>query len=240
MNEAIILKSALQWSGALQRKLLASPQFSIELQHYVKRPVSTEQISAWLKELTAGAVDTNIDETKRVLRQLRERVFYTLMVRDTQDAASLQEVVEAMSFLADIAMGEAYRCAMSFLIERHGAPTDPKTGRLLELLIIAMGKWGGKELNVSSDIDFIAIYDVEGETDGKRKISYHEFYQRLVKQINLILSDMTEHGQVFRCDLRLRPDGDSGPLAWSLTAVENYLVLQGREWERYAWLKLAH
>src|SRR5690606_20144148 len=65
----------------------------------------------------------------------------------------------------------------------------------------------------------------------------HEFYNRLVQHIHSILSDITEHGQVFRCDLRLRPDGDAGPLAWSFAAVENYLVLQGREWERYAWLK---
>src|SRR5690606_14535112 len=94
-----------------------------------------------------------------------------------------------------------------------------------------------KELNVSSDIDLIMIYGEEGETTGRRKISHHEFYGRLTQRMMPVLSEIDADGQVFRTDLRLRPDGDSGPLAWSLESLENYLVVQGREWERYAWLK---
>lgn len=237
MSEAIILKSAQQWSGALRRTLMAKPEFGEQLLHYAKRPVDTEQIDQWLRELLNRYPDNDIASCKRILRLLRERVFYTLFIRDLQEAAPLHEVVSAMSYLADLAMAHAYATAMAYLAERHGPPRHPVTGTTQPLLILAMGKWGGYELNVSSDIDFIALYEHEGETDGRRKISYHEFYNRLVQHIHSILSDITEHGQVFRCDLRLRPDGDAGPLAWSFAAVENYLVLQGREWERYAWLK---
>jgi glutamate-ammonia-ligase adenylyltransferase len=100
-----------------------------------------------------------------------------------------------------------------------------------------MGKLGGCELNVSSDIDLIMLYGEEGETDGPRRISHHEFYGRLTRRMMPVLSEVDANGQVFRTDLRLRPDGDSGPLAWSLDALEHYLIGQGREWERYAWLK---
>ncbi len=237
MSKAIILKSALSWSGALRRKLLASPDFATELEEHVRRPVTPELIATWLAGLKALRPDSSIATSKENLRVLRARVFYTLMVRDINESASLNEVVAAMSYLADIAVGDAYNAGMAYLVERHGIPIDFETSRPLELLILAMGKWGGHELNVSSDIDLIALYSQEGETSGPRKISYHEFYSRLVRQISAIISDVNEHGQVFRCDLRLRPDGDAGPLAWSLSAVENYLVSQGREWERYAWLK---
>src|SRR3546814_797899 len=151
--------------------------------------------------------------------------------------ASLQEVVTAMSALADLAVQQAYKSVATSLAETHGAPIDPNTGLPQEMLIVGMGKLGGKELNVSSDIDLIMLYGEEGETTGRRKISHHEFYGRVTQRMMPVLSEIDQYGQVFRSDLRLRPDGDSGPLAWSLDALENYLVTQGREWERYAWLK---
>ncbi|CAM5222988.1 Bifunctional glutamine synthetase adenylyltransferase/adenylyl-removing enzyme OS=Castellaniella defragrans OX=75697 GN=glnE PE=3 SV=1 [Castellaniella defragrans] len=83
----------------------------------------------------------------------------------------------------------------------------------------------------------IQLYEEEGETDGRRRISHHEFYGKVCRLMASLLSELDANGYVFRTDLRLRPDGDSGPLAWSLAALENYLVAQGREWERYAWLK---
>ena len=81
------------------------------------------------------------------------------------------------------------------------------------------------------------LYGEEGETDGPRRISHHEFYGRLTRRMMPVISEVDANGQVFRTDLRLRPDGDAGPLAWSLDALEHYLIGQGREWERYAWLK---
>jgi hypothetical protein len=104
-----------------------------------------------------------------------------------------------------------------------------------------MGKLGARELNVSSDIDLIYVYDEDGETegleDGRGRISHHEYFGRCVKLISALLADVTEHGFVFRIDLARRPHGNSGPPAIPLGALEDYLQLQGREWERFAWLK---
>ncbi|KAG1181696.1 hypothetical protein G6F35_015823 [Rhizopus arrhizus] len=164
-----------------------------------------------------------------VLRKLRERVFSTLIVRDLAGQADLEEVVGAMTTLADIAVAAAYRSVAAELAAVHGVPRDPATGKPQEMLIVGMGKLGGCELNVSSDIDLIMLYGEEGETDGPRRISHHEFYGRLTRRMMPVISEVDANGQVFRTDLRLRPDGDSGPLAWSLDALEHYLIGQGRD-----------
>ena len=100
-----------------------------------------------------------------------------------------------------------------------------------------MGKLGGGELNVSSDIDIVFVYPEEGETDGARRISNHEFFIRLARRIIAAIAEVTADGFVFRVDTRLRPYGDSGPLAVSFDMLEEYFITQGREWERYAWVK---
>ena len=100
-----------------------------------------------------------------------------------------------------------------------------------------MGKLGGGELNVSSDIDLIFVYPEDGETDGPRRLGNHEFFTRLGRRLISIINELTADGYVFRVDMRLRPYGDSGPLVMSFAALEEYLVTQGREWERYAWIK---
>src|SRR5690606_30628272 len=160
-----------------------------------------------------------------------------LMVRDLAGLADLEEVGGAMTALADLAVAGAYRSVAAELAAVHGIPRDPATDAPQEMLIVGMGKLGGGELNVSSDIDLVMLYGEEGGPDGPRRISHHEFYGRLTRRMMPVLSEADEHGQVFRTDLRLRPDGDAGPPAWSLDAFEHYLVAQGREWERYAWLK---
>src|SRR3954452_25239391 len=103
-----------------------------------------------------------------------------------------------------------------------------------------MGKLGARELNVSSDIDLVYVYDEDGETagvDGRGRISLQEFFAKAVRAIYGLIGDTTEHGFVFRVDLALRPNGNSGPPAVSLDALEEYFLVQGREWERFAWLK---
>jgi glutamate-ammonia-ligase adenylyltransferase len=105
------------------------------------------------------------------------------------------------------------------------------------LLVVGMGKLGGRELNVSSDIDLVFVYPEEGETAGPRPLSHHEFFVRLAQRMIRLLADVTPDGQVFRVDMRLRPWGDAGPLATSFDALEQYFLAQGREWERYAWIK---
>ena len=235
------LNAAREWSGVLHRKLDADPLFGEWLSNAADQAVTPERISQWYEELQQASASLAPDAAlRRVLRRLRQRVFYTLMVRDIGGQAAYSEVVQATTSLADLAVGQAYRHTMQDLSQVHGTPIDPETGQAQELLILGMGKLGGKELNVSSDIDLIMLYGNDGETTGRRRISHHEFYGRLTQRMMPLLSEADADGQVFRTDLRLRPDGDSGPLAWSLDALERYLITQGREWERYAWIKARH
>lgn len=233
------LERALHWSGALRRKIVGDTEFEQWLIKASAKPVNATTIRRWLDEIQKqpSALPLSVDDTRRLLRQVRSRIFFTLLVRDINGQAPLREVVSAMSLFADLAVSQAYKSVVADLAETHGMPLDPTTAKPQEMLIIGMGKLGGKELNVSSDIDLIMLYGEEGETTGRRKISHHEFYSRVTQRMMPVLSELDANGHVFRTDLRLRPDGDSGPLAWSLEALENYLITQGREWERYAWLK---
>src|SRR5690606_8886897 len=168
-----------------------------------------------------------------VLRRLRQRVFCAVMVRDLAGLAPLAEVTGAMTALADVAIATAYRSVATDLAATHGMPFEADGSVPQEMLIMGMGKLGGRELNVSSDIDLVMLYGDEGETRGRRPLSHHEFYGRLTRRMMPVISEIDADGHVFRTDLRLRPDGDAGPLAWSLDAFDNYLISQGRAWERY-------
>ena len=238
MTPSPTLAPVLAWSGHLRRRLEALPDLAAWLETARQAPVTPARLAEWRDELAGmdDAAPLPVDACRMVLRKLRERVFCTLIARDLGGQAPLEEVVGAMTALADLAVAETYRSVASELAAVHGVPRDPATGLPQEMLIVGMGKLGGCELNVSSDIDLIMLYGEEGETDGPRRISHHEFYGRLTRRMMPVLSEVDANGQVFRTDLRLRPD-DAGPLAWSLDALEHYLIGQGREWERYAWLK---
>ncbi len=206
----------------------------------------------WLKEALTASVGAAIDADamrdfiaargddeaalRPTLRHLRTWVLCHLAVRDLSGRATLAEVTETMTVLAEVAIRHAHDVLREALVQRYGQPLS-LTGWEQELDIIGMGKLGGRELNVSSDVDLIFIYPEDGDTGGKKTISNFEFFERLGKQIIQALADITEHGQVFRVDMRLRPNGDSGPLVGSFDMLERYLIAQGREWERYAWIK---
>ena len=174
------------------------------------------------------------------LRILRQIVLERTMRLDCAGQANLADVTHAMTDLAELALDEACRYARAELDSRHGAPQG-EGGALVELWVIGMGKLGARELNVSSDIDLIYVYACDGETagtaEGRGRISHHEYFAHAVKMIYALVGEVTEHGCVFRVDLALRPNGNSGPAAVSLAALEEYLQVQGREWERFAWLK---
>jgi glutamate-ammonia-ligase adenylyltransferase len=170
------------------------------------------------------------------LRQLRTQVLLHTIVRDLADIAPLREVTEAMTTLAEVAVGTARDVHAHALGERFGTPRDA-AGAPQRLAVIGMGKVGGHELNVSSDIDLVFTYPEAGQTDGTKSIDAHEFFTRLVQRVAHTLADVTADGFVFRTDLRLRPWGDSGPLAVSLETLEHYFSAHGRPWERYAWVK---
>ena len=188
-------------------------------------------------ERVAGAT-LSFDEAglTRVLRMLRKRVMVKLILRDLNGLGCLEEVMEAMTALAEVCVREAQTCLMHVLQAQFGTPLDI-AGTVQPLLVIGMGKLGGCELNVSSDIDLIFVYPEDGETDGARKLSNHEFFTRLGRRLISMINEATGDGFVFRVDMRLRPYGESGPLVMSFAALEEYLLSQGREWERYAWIK---
>jgi glutamate-ammonia-ligase adenylyltransferase len=177
----------------------------------------------------------------RAMRRVRNLVIASLLTRDLSGRADLDEVVTSMSAFADFALQTHVAAVTAEMIALHGQPIGQESGIPQELIVLGMGKLGGGELNVSSDIDLIFVYPEDGETrttsPEQRQLSNHEFFTRLGKKLIADLSAITEDGFTFRVDMALRPNGASGPLAASFGMVEEYLIVQGREWERYAWVK---
>ncbi len=173
----------------------------------------------------------------RILRQWAMAQFLSL---DCEKNAALESITLGVTHLAELALDEACKQAFADLDVRHGAPLTA-LGERAQFWVVGMGKLGARELNVSSDIDLIYVYDEDGETAGNAqglgKVSVQEYFSRAVKAIYTLVGETTEHGFVFRVDLALRPNGNSGPSVLSLGALEEYLLVQGREWERFAWMK---
>ncbi|MEO8143001.1 MAG: bifunctional [glutamate--ammonia ligase]-adenylyl-L-tyrosine phosphorylase/[glutamate--ammonia-ligase] adenylyltransferase [Betaproteobacteria bacterium] len=163
----------------------------------------------------AGSDSDSEAAFKRRLRRLRQRVLLRTMARDLENRADLEEVCTAMSDLADLSL----RAALRWLRED-------------ELIVVAMGKLGGRELNVSSDIDLVFVHP-----DRRENPADPIKLERTGRKLIALLNDVTEDGFAFRVDMRLRPYGASGALVSSFDALEAYFVSQGREWERYAWIK---
>jgi glutamate-ammonia-ligase adenylyltransferase len=179
-----------------------------------------------------------IDENslKKALRQLRSHVMARLISRDLSGLADLQEVMQTTSHLAECAINTALHYLHSWQAQIYGQPLDV-AGEPQQLIVIGMGKLGGFELNVSSDIDLIFAYASEGVTNGEKSISNQDFFTRLAKKLISAIDEITEDGFVFRVDMRLRPFGSEGALVSNLDALEEYYQNNGREWERYAWIK---
>ena len=206
-------------------------------------------------QLAYDALQASGLDTGAALRVLRQLVMERLVVLDCDEleaptpataSATLGVVTTAMTELAELALDIAICDSRPALDALYGAPQAPcspdaATNARAQLWVVGMGKLGARELNVSSDIDLIYVYDHDGETagraDGRGSISNHEYFAQQVKAIYNLIGDTTEHGFVFRVDLALRPNGNSGPAAVSLNALEEYFQAQGREWERFAWLK---
>src|SRR5512143_342818 len=168
------------------------------------------------------------------LRVARHAVIERLVVLDVEQAAPLETVTSAMTALAEVALERALDQALRDEESVHGAPLDAD-GQRIDFWIVGMGKLGARELNVSSDIDLVYLYGDEGHT--RSGSSAHETFLRVAKRLHALIGEVTDEGFVFRIDLALRPHGNSGPPVASLGALETYFQVQGREWERFAWLK---
>lgn len=170
------------------------------------------------------------------LRRWRRREMVRIAWRDLTGAASLEETLEDLSAFADDAIALALREAWQLTTARYGAPAYAD-GEPMPLVVVGMGKLGGRELNFSSDIDLVFLFPGHGETQHAAPVSHEEFFLRLGQALIRLLAAVTVDGFVFRVDMRLRPFGDSGPLACSFASFEDYLLQHGRDWERYAWVK---
>ncbi len=171
-----------------------------------------------------------------VLRRVRNALMLRLIECDLLHDAPLSEVCRAMVCMAESAIAAALRASQADLSVRHGLPRADD-GSLAALMVIGMGKLGGDELNVSSDIDLVFVFDHDGQSDGAVPLTNFEYFSRQVRAVVALLSQISSEGFVFRVDTRLRPNGDSGPPVVSLAMLEEYFQVQGREWERFAWLK---
>jgi glutamate-ammonia-ligase adenylyltransferase len=235
MTDAASASPAACASRFYQRWIDAAPGREQRVAQLAQLSLACPDFGALLEhELAAGI------PLPRAMRRLRNLLLATLIRRELEGLSNLDEVVSAMTGLADFAIRTHLADLMAELVAAHGMPTGAESGRPQEMMVLAMGKQGGGELNVSSDIDLIFVYPEDGETaagHGQRELSNHEFFVRLGRRLIGALSEVIEDGFTFRVDMALRPNGNSGPLAASLNMVEEYLIVQGREWERYAWVK---
>ncbi|MBN9133715.1 MAG: bifunctional [glutamate--ammonia ligase]-adenylyl-L-tyrosine phosphorylase/[glutamate--ammonia-ligase] adenylyltransferase [Nitrosospira multiformis] len=231
-----IVQSILPLSRYVQGQLASDAGLLAEVQQNLQRPFMREEMQAFLQASIQGINDE--DGLHAVLRCLRKQVLLRVASRDLAGMADLAEVMSSMTALAELTIGFALECLYTWLSEpgRYGQPKSADN-RVQHMLVIGMGKLGGGELNVSSDVDLIFVYPEDGETDGHRAISNQDFFVRLGQKLIASLNDITSDGFVFRVDMRLRPYGESGPLTMSFAMLEEYLITQGREWERYAWIK---
>ena len=173
---------------------------------------------------------------QRALRLWRHHEMTRIAWRDLAGHAQVLDILAELSDFAEASIKLTLAFVEERLRQRFGAPRCAE-GIEQHLLVLAMGKLGGRELNFSSDIDLILCYPSAGSTDGDRLLSNEEFFRKVAQQFQQCLGKVTEHGFVFRVDLRLRPFGDSGPLVMNFDGLEHYYVTQGREWERYAMIK---
>jgi len=189
------------------------------------------------------ALDNLLDPVKEItllaeqLRQFRRKEMVRIAWRDLAGWADLAETMEDLSALADTCIGHARDYLHLRLRETYGVPVN-STGKEQNLVILGMGKLGARELNFSSDVDLIFAFPSSGSTQGVPKsITNEEFFVRLARQLIKVIGENTASGIVFRVDMDLRPYGESGPLVLSFDAMIDYYERQGREWERYAWIK---
>jgi glutamate-ammonia-ligase adenylyltransferase len=231
------LPRVLAASDFVGRALVAQPALFAELVQSgdLSRAYGTHELSERLGRLLADVPDDT--ELKRRLRLFRRRESVRVAFRDLAGWADLREVMVTMSALADACLSRALDALSVWAKTKYGTPSD-EAGNESVFVVLGMGKLGGEELNFSSDVDLIFAYSADGETrGGPRTLSNHEYFTHLGQALINALSQPTAEGYVFRVDMRLRPDGQSGPLALSFDATEQYYQTHGRDWERYALIK---
>jgi len=184
---------------------------------------------------TISVVESDPDQ-RLALRRFRQRETLRIGYNDIVRGYPLELITQDLSGLAEACVEAAVRLARGRAAARFGVPTTP-SGQEARFVVLGLGKLGGQELNYSSDIDLVFLYDEDGATSGPKVLSNAEFFARMGSEIVRLLEDHTALGIAYRVDMRLRPDGMQGALARSLDATLGYYVTRGRTWERQALIK---
>ena len=232
--------------GQLLRVLACSPYIGDCLGRYPQmlaelvesgrlgRPLAADELA----DVFADEFDTEATESEfqARLRRIRHRELVRIAWRDLTGQCGYDETLRELSALADASICHAHAWSIASLSERYGIARNV-AGEPIGFAVLGMGKLGGRELNFSSDVDLVFVYSETGTTDGRKSVSAEEYFRLLGQRIVNTLSKNTADGFVYRVDVRLRPFGDSGPLAVNESALEDYLLQYGRDWERYAYIK---
>jgi glutamate-ammonia-ligase adenylyltransferase len=208
-----------------------------ELFDWLRAGAGRRDRSALVEELWESVAALNSEEDQRLaFRRFRRRESLRIGYNDIVRGFPLEWITRDLSHLADACVEAAVRLARAHAEGRYGAPMTPR-GLPARFVVLGLGKLGGEELNFSSDIDLIFLYDDEGQTTGPKAVSNAEFFARMGSEIVRLLAEHTALGMAYRVDMRLRPDGEQGAMARSLGATLGYYVTRGRTWERQALIK---
>jgi len=231
-------------SPAMAETLIRDPMllYWLEAEHILKSRPTKKRLYILLDEVL-GLIKT-YERKLDALRRFHRREMLRIGARDLFRVATVQETYQSLSQLAEIVIHAAFHIVNEDLQKQHGIPYHKSShGKLQQtgFVILGMGKLGGKELNYSSDVDLVYIYDSShGHTQagkGQTNLSNEGYFQNLARTLTQVLSVSTSEGSIFRVDLRLRPEGAVGPLAWSIDEAVQYYQTRGRAWERLAFLK---
>ena len=197
-------------------------------------PVARELIVQELTSEVAVLGDERL--VMAALRRFKRRELLRISYGDLIRSQRIETVTRQLSYAADAVLEAAVRSARRNLEQKRGTPRT-RDGHPARFVILALGKLGGNELNYSSDIDLVFLYDQNGETDAPRPLGNQEFFDRLARDVVRLVSENTPQGIVYRVDLRLRPEGHHGPVVTSLDSALHYYDVLGRTWERQAFVK---
>ncbi len=229
------LKRMMGLSDFVAEQLCRHPDWILPLFNGLLSELHRDAFSSELDVLLADANDE--EQAKVILRRYRNRQMVCLAWRDFANYAELQTSLLDLSALAEALIIAARDWLYKQMCQQYGTPCD-REGNPQPLMILGMGKLGGRELNFSSDIDLIFTFPEHGETQGgRRSQDNQQFFIRMGQKLINLLHQVTVDGFVYRVDMRLRPYGESGPLVVSFSGLEDYYQEQGRDWERYAMVK---
>ncbi|MEO8002198.1 MAG: glutamine-synthetase adenylyltransferase, partial [Arenimonas sp.] len=199
-----------------------------------QQPDSWSQLEA--SDIPALEFSDDDNQWPQQLRRWRRWQSTRIIWRDLHEFDNVEASLSTISEVADIALQESVRAISELFVKRYGQVKNA-IGEAQAFVVFGLGKLGGRELNFSSDVDLVYAYPQQGESDGARSLDSEAYFTRLGQRLAQLMGDITGDGFSHRVDLRLRPYGNSGRLALSFSAMEHYFQTEGRDWERYAWVK---